>query len=625
MADESKMPPDQKLLLDEILTRILREKDAGREPNLAAWKARYPDFAEQLTTFFADQEGAEEVFGAIGGGTYGSGCVIPPAPAGTVEECASGNLGTCGDCELLTVIGSGGMGVVYKARQRGLDRVVALKKIRSSRQPSQEEVFRFQEEARAAARLQHDNIVRVYGYGREGPDNYYIMELITGETLAKRAAHYSGKPEAVVQLMSKVALAVQHAHSRGVLHRDLKPSNILLDSDKGMPHVADFGLAGILDDSGRLVDRSCGAVGTLRYMAPEQALKPESVTVAADIFSVGVMMFELLTGHHPFPDPRQFDPNTQSSNTLRLTLPRQLTPTLSRDLEAVCLKCLMPDPEQRYSSAQALADDLACLERGIPVGARRPWFGERAMRWFHRNIHYAVPSTLVALIILIGLLWYLHDLSRERDRALDKERITANSRERIVNILSTLQGIVREERGGAAAALATLSQDLPSDPVVRFKIAQTWNAAGDLYRLRRQFDRALKAHGEAERLFRQLRNDYPDVKEYRAEQGAALQNLGLTHSEAGDWADAEQCFVRSQKILEELVNDHPDCVLALQYLTHCQGNSAFHHQKRGHIDKAMALYKDVAVKLARISKPQPEDKRRAATSLNNLADIYIFT
>ncbi len=292
-------------------------------------------------------------------------------------------IGYFGDYELLKVLGEGGMGIVYKARQLSLNRPVALKMIRAARFPSADEVRRFQNEAEAVARLDHPNIVPIFEVGRYEDQHYFSMKLIGGESLDKRLKEYVADPRRAARLVATTADAIHHAHQRGILHRDLKPANILVDSD-GQPHVTDFGLAKRVEGDSELT-RSGAIVGTPAYMAPEQASgKRGVVTTSTDVYGLGAVLYALLAGRAPFGGTAVMDTLEQVRERAPEP-PRRLNPRVPRDLEIVCLKCLEKDPRRRYASADALAEDLKRWLAGEPIAARPVGRVARAWMWCRRN------------------------------------------------------------------------------------------------------------------------------------------------------------------------------------------------------------------------------------------------
>lgn len=303
-----------------------------------------------------------------------------------------------GDYELQDVVARGAMGVVYRARQSSLKRIVALKMIRSTLLASEADVARFRTEAEAAGSLDHPNIVPIYEIGEFQDQHYFSMKLIEGGTLRDHLDGLRKDPRAAARLVSTVARAVHHAHQRGILHRDLKPGNILLD-ESGEPLVTDFGLAKQLE-SVSSATISGQIMGTPGYMAPEQAKGGgKNLTTAADVYALGAILYELLTGTPPHKGDSIMD-------TLKLvaeaepTAPRQLDSSIDRDLETIALKCLEKDPARRYVSTHDMANDLDRWLRGEPIEARPVGSLERALKWIRRK---PAPAAAVATIIVAAL------------------------------------------------------------------------------------------------------------------------------------------------------------------------------------------------------------------------------
>src|SRR5437016_5362724 len=270
-----------------------------------------------------------------------------------------------GNYQVLEEIGRGGMGVIYRARQRHSRRIVALKRVLSFHADSRETLARFRREAEAAASLDHPNILPIYEVS-ESEDGlpFFSMKFATGGSLLDAARTLRADPRRIVQLIAKVTRAVQHAHAQGILHRDLKPGNILLDG-RGEPLVSDFGLAKWLDTSSDLT-RTLTIFGTPGYIAPEQAQGPaKNLTAAADIYSLGAILFELLSGRPPFLGEHAIAVIRQAADNDAPKL-RSIVPGASRDLETICLRCLEREPNLRYQSAEALAEDLDLWLEGRP-------------------------------------------------------------------------------------------------------------------------------------------------------------------------------------------------------------------------------------------------------------------
>lgn len=306
------------------------------------------------------------------------------------------------DFELLEEVARGGMGIVYRARQRTPARVVALKMILPLHLSSANAVKRFRAEADAAASLDHENILPIYAVGEKDGAPFYIMKFAEGGSLATRLSEYKNKPNDIAKLLATLARAVEHAHQHGILHRDLKPANVLFDA-LGKPFVSDFGLAKLLGREANLT-QTIAALGTPYYMAPEQAAGGSSLTAAADIYGLGAMFFHLLTGQPPFggENPMEVLRNATERPAPR---PRALNRHVPPDLETICLKCLEKNPASRYPSAGALADDLDRFSAGRTIRARRAGPVKHFLRWTKRNpVVAGLAAALVCLLALILLL-----------------------------------------------------------------------------------------------------------------------------------------------------------------------------------------------------------------------------
>jgi WD40 repeat protein len=392
----------------DVLAAYLEAVDAGWAPPRAQLLTRYPELASELEAFFANGDRvnrcAEPLRPAPGETPPGMGKLAPgPASTPTLASDESGQGVSWtggrvfGDYELVEEIARGGMGVVFKARQISLNRVVALKMILAGQLASTAEVQRFRTEAEAAAHLDHPNIVPIYEVGQHEGQHYFSMKLVEGGSLAERLARDGATPppREAAQLLATAARAVHYAHQRGILHRDLKPANILLDAES-RPHLSDFGLAKRLSGDAGLT-QSGAVVGTPAYMPPEQAMGRKGViTTAADVYSLGAILYELLTGRPPF------RADTPVETVLQLLekepeRPRALNPRLDRDLEMVCLNCLHKEPGRRYASAAELADDLERWLAGEPVQARPARAWERALAWARRR------PALAALLAVSGV------------------------------------------------------------------------------------------------------------------------------------------------------------------------------------------------------------------------------
>jgi WD40 repeat protein len=334
--------------------------------------------------------------------------------------------------ELLGVLGRGGMGVVYKARQTALGRVVALKMVLGGGHARETDLARFRAEAQAIARLQHPNLVQVYEVGEYQGQPWFSMEYVAGGSLHEKIDGKPQPPRQAAELVRTLALALDAVHRQGVIHRDLKPANVMLTAD-GTPKVMDFGLAKDLE-SGAGPTVTGRVVGTPSYMAPEQARgQGWLIGPATDVYALGAVLYELLTGRPPFQGESAWDTVMQVTSRDPVP-PRQLQPKAPRDLETVCLKCLEKDPKKRYPSAAALAEDLGRFLAGEPTKARPVGRLERAAKWARRRPAAAALLAVSALALLAltggGLAYHVR-----LERALGEARAHAEeSRQRLVRL-----------------------------------------------------------------------------------------------------------------------------------------------------------------------------------------------
>ncbi len=390
-------PPQREQQLCDALQTLLEQVEQGRTVHWEEVGSQHPDLVDELRELV----GAAQLAQALGRPPSGSSTEFP------VKSASSAPAGFA-DYEHLIEIGRGGMGVVYKAHQRSLNRDVALKMMVRGVFASPDDLRRFRTEAESAAKLTHPHIVSVYEVGEQAGLPYFSMQLIDGETLAERISRNPLAPREAAALLIPVCRAISYAHRSGVLHRDMKPSNILMDRS-GHPYVSDFGLARIVEKAQGLQPlglghtRSGAILGTPGYMAPEQAVgDPSQIGPATDIYSLGAVLFAMLTGRPPFQCASPADAVIMALEH-EPPPPRMLNPAIDVDLEMIVLKALQKPADLRYTTADELADDLQAFLNHEPVQARSSRLSDVLSRAFRPTHHAGILRNW-------GLLWMWHSL-----------------------------------------------------------------------------------------------------------------------------------------------------------------------------------------------------------------------
>jgi tetratricopeptide (TPR) repeat protein/predicted Ser/Thr protein kinase len=544
--------------------------------------------------------------------------------------------------QVLEVLGEGGMGVVWKARQDGLDRLVALKRIRSVGQPAPETLARFRREAEAVARLRHPNIVQIYDVGEQDGEPYLALEYIEGGSLAQKLTAGPLLPRHAAVLVETLARAMDYAHEHGIIHRDLKPANVLLLADGGVPKITDFGLAKRLgEESGHT---HTGAIlGTPSYMAPEQAGGDRAaVGPLVDVYALGAILYETLTGRPPFRGPTVLDTLAQVREREPVP-PNHLQPNLPRDLQTICLKCLQKEPHRRYGSALELADDLRRSAAGEPIRARPVGRTERLWKWIRRKPAQAALAGIILLIpigLVGGLLWHNADLRREIVRAdsaehkerdnFDKSRHTIDSmvarfeewyRGGGKNTAQMGEGVVQD----ALEYLQTvLDNGDNSDPRVRADAASLLLMVGRIQAYHGRGEEARANFVKASRLFEQLTGEQPEVSLYPTQLLHCYR--GLAHSASGDDRQQLAWSEKAVALGEELCRREPD-----DEIHHPTDLAQGHHdlavqfQNRNRLPEAEEHYQQAIRLYTEVIAKHPEQfgcKIGLADSHGNLGLLY---
>jgi tetratricopeptide (TPR) repeat protein/predicted Ser/Thr protein kinase len=611
-------------ILDLIYNEMILREEHGEQPRLEEYVRRFPHLAHELELQFRIDPGIE---------------VLPaphrvqrqlPQPVGVPLPPLPTTWSLTG-YEILGELGRGGMGVVYKARQLGLNRLVALKMVLATAASEPQRLERFRTEAEAAARLQHPNIVQVYEIGEQGGWLFFSLELVEGGSLADRIGSGPQPPRAAAELIETLARAMHVVHQRGIVHRDLKPANVLLTAD-GTPKITDFGLAKLLDsDSNRT--RTGTSLGTPRYMAPEQADPGVTViTPAADVYALGTILYEMLTGRPPFSGATPLD-TLEQVRTQEPVPPRRLQPKVPRDLETICLKCLRKEPQQRYASAQDLADDLRHFLDGTPIRARPVPVWQRARAWSRRQPTLAVALTAAVLLLVAGLAgtaWHETALRHEKEErrvdfaraldALDRQvlvtgqadftqapQLEAQRKQWLQSALSYYHDFLSQRRSDPALAAEA--------GAVTCRLAEIEALLGDVDTATTSYEQAISLLKPATQMHAPRDQDLRDL-------GRSYQGLGKVLKEQNRFGEAEAAYRQAQALRERLVRDHPDQPGYQRELadTHYFMGACMAPQE-GKTAAAEQAYEQALAAQRQLSEAhpdRPEYRRDLARTLNNL-------
>jgi len=498
--------------------------------------------------------------------------------------------------EILGELGRGGMGVVYKARQAQLNRIVALKMILAGGEhASKSDIQRFRTEAEAIAQLQHPNIVQIHEVGERDGHPYFSLEYVGGGSLAQKVADSPLKADDAARLLLNMAKAMDCAHQHGIIHRDLKPANVLLTTE-GAPKITDFGLAKhFAEDKGQT--RTGAVMGTPSYMSPEQAQGRKEIGPPADIYSLGAILYDLLTGRPPFRGQTVLDTLMQVK-TVEPVSPSRLQPSVPRDLETICLKCLEKDASKRYTSAGALADDLERFLDRRPILARpaAPW--ERAWKWAQRR-PAAAGLVVVCFVTIVGMIvggfaFGIHERHRadeqaqlrkfaeaETERAnLERNRAEDNfssAREAVEVMLNQLgfEQLSREPRmerlrrdllQKALVFYNKIAEENSESTGMRWEIARAQSRAAVIQEMLGQLEPARKAYDRATVAFKELLSESSDNLQYQQGLADTYNNLGNLLTQEGQTVKAVQIYRDAVELWQKLVQGDPDAAAYLQGL-----------------------------------------------------------
>jgi tetratricopeptide (TPR) repeat protein len=554
--------------------------------------------------------------------------------------------------EVLGELGRGGAGVVYKARQVTLDRLVALKVLAIGPYAGAAERLRFQREAEAVARLRHPNIVQIHEVGESNGNPYLALEYLSGGNLAAKLAGQPQPPRQAAELLQTLARVIHFAHQQHILHRDLKPGNVLLDAD-GTPKVADFGLARQIVAGETLAavrDRltPTGAVlGTPSYMAPEQAGgATRQLGPAVDVYALGTILYEMLTGRPPFLGETLTDTLMQVLDAEPVP-PRRLNPRTPRDLETICLKCLEKRPGARYASAAELADDLGRFLDGQPIQARPAGRLERALKWARRRPAQAallIVSTFALLAAAAGItghLIQLHDRNEALANALAAEERQRQRNVQLLRVTLEVQsdyGFYLDDQLKPLPHLTRLREQLlekrlafyqpildqePDDPVMRQTQGLAYLAVGVIRQRLARYDEAEKAYRAAlERLDLPAEQASPASRAFLGKvcvQYGTLLNTQNRDDEAGRQLE------EGERLLEQTVRDAPDDNNRQLLALACHNRAVF-LTKKGELEAARQSYQRAIELRQELVKHHPSEdqyQRELAGSHVNLAALAL--
>ncbi len=526
-----------------------------------------------------------------------------------------------GDYELLDELGKGGMGIVYRARQRRANRIVALKIIRPDRlgslsASSQSGIIeRFRKEAQAAARLQHDNLVTVYEVGEIDGCHYFSMQYVEGNSLADRLRKGPLDNKEAARFLEPICRAVHAAHQVGVLHRDIKPQNILIENETLRPRIADFGLAKLADDEAELT-QSGEMMGTPPYMPPEQFGDAAHCTSKADIYSLGATLYHSLSGRPPFQAATSIATMRQVLEQDAVSL-RTLNAAVDVDLETLCMRCLEKEPERRIGSAEELADELKRYINGEPILSRPLSRSQKLVRWCRRNpvIASLIGAVAASLLLAVGALAFTavrtEQARKDVAKSLDETKVaqtlsevsfqdalsavneffTRVSEERLLNEPGA-QGLRKELLDLAKSYYLRLLDRRGGDESVQEELAATHYRLGLITEELDSPRASLKSYETARTMLTVQLQKHPNSTARQKFSSNTLNAMGRAHTRLGELDQAETLFKESRQIRAALVGATTDIVERTEFerlLANTNMNLALIEKQRGNLDIALKL------------------------------------
>ena len=557
--------------------------------------------------------------------------------------------------QILGELGRGGMGVVYKARQPGANRIVALKMVLNAAHAGPESLMRFKIEAESIALLQHPNIVQLYDVGEEDGCPFFSLEFVEGESLAKKIENMPQPAEVSARMVQHLADAMYTAHQRGIIHRDLKPANVLLTKD-GVPKITDFGLAKRFENKDDGQTRTGAIMGTPSYMAPEQAEgRTKDTGPPADIYSLGAILYDMVTGRPPFRGSTLME-TLQQVKTLEPVAPKRLQPSLPHDLQTICLKTLEKDPAKRYATAGALAEDLRRFLSGEPILARPTAWYERSWKWIKRKPAVAslvgVCILAVVTFLAIGGFWLDSErrnaealaaaettratqekAAREKEESLRKiadrnfkrakaavdEMLSAVGQDRLRNI-PQMEPVRRELLTKAKAFYDEFMQEQNSDPNIRLEAALAQQRVADILEKLGDSATAIKAYESALGLLQKLEQEFPERTDVKKSYANTANNYGNLLQSLKRYSDAEQNYRLALNLREFLRAKDPQNVeLSLEVAkSHNNWAQVLRIQGNG---KGAELEFQAARMILEGLPPQTVSQAELGRTLNNLGTL----